>query len=217
MLVKLSGSRSDFTGKLAGLNWVDGKTNVPPLSQRLIRGYGVVEYNPTAEVTFNINVTNPEGFEEILKDKRDELTEIIKNAGTKPEAVFEDKPQSESEEAQSESTDEPGEKSQVLKDFEELHSEPDTEGAKALADIVAAKKQEVVEKAAVQVDSTEAPAAKDPAPTMKKSEVKSLTDFKGKGSWGKYKKYVIELTGTSPKNKEQCVEALDAFKATLSD
>ena len=175
MFVKLTGVRENFTGRLAGLQWIDGKTNVPQLSQRLIRGYGVVE--DKASVEDKPSVKNKAAEPE---DKVNTLETPIK-----PDEVF-------------------------------SKEEPDN-GAAELAKVIASKKAEIEAKPAKEEEVQKGVQFKAAPEGMKKSDVKSFDDFKGKGSWGTYKKYVIDLTGTSPRNKEQCAEVLEAFKATLSD
>ena len=90
-------------------------------------------------------------------------------------------------------------------------------GASELAKVIASKKAEIEAKPTLEEEVQKGVQFKTAPEGMKKSDVKSFDDFKGKGSWGTYKKYVIDLTGTSPRNKQQCAEALELFKATLSD
>ena len=224
--VRLTGPRSSFTGKLGKINWVDGKAEVHSLSQRLISCYSVVEDKSPAEdkpkvapltvtieapalkeivdeaienVKVEINTLDPEGFNEILKDKSDEITEIVKEVA--PQAMLSD------EEVES------------LSENVEVNQKAADEGAKELADIVAAKKQEIEQAASKDTNETSLDVPKNPltGDTLKKSEVKSLDDFKGVGSWGKYKSYVKEVTGISPRNKKECAEALSTFITTLED
>ena len=200
MLVKLTGPRLGYNGRLGGINWVDGKARVAELSQKLSRGYGVVK-DKSVEINFTVNSNDSKGFEEKLKERSGDIKQIIQDNKAEPE-----------------------DKVTILEtpiDPDEVFSKEEQDnGASELAKVVTNKKAEIESKKA----TNEAKPAKEegvqfkPAPEgMKKSDVKSFDDFKGKGSWGTYKKYVIDLTGTSPRNKQQCVEVLEAFKATLSD
>ena len=225
--VRLGPPRSNFTGKLGGVNWKDGCATLPTISNRMKRSYGVVEDKSSdidkpsstdkltvtieapalkeivdeaiENVKVEINTLDPEGFNEILKDKSDEITEIVKEVA--PQAMLSD------EEVES------------LSENVEVNQKAADEGAKELADIVAAKKQEIEANAVNETNETSSDVPKNPltGDTLKKSEVKSLDDFKGVGSWGKYKSYVKEVTGISPRNKKECAEALSNFIATLED
>lgn len=205
MLVKLQGIRSGFTGTLAGVSWVEGKARVNNLSQRLIRGYSVVEdvddyavgkdlperiiTNPSGNIVpnayledlkstvvdFNLEANSTDGFGELLEANEGKITSIIKVAKEQKEAE---------------------------------------DGAKELSQIVADKKAEIEQAANKKL----APKTENvPKTDIKRSEVLSQADFKGKGSYGKYLKYVKEVTGTSPRDKEQCAEVLAVFKASLEN
>ena len=188
--VKMLPPRDTFNGKLAGINWVEGKAVIATISQKLSRGYGVVEDKEPIVETIKVTIEAPE-----IKEIVDEAIEKIKDDLTPVDTAPED-----GASVTGEGMDDIG------------SAEAIEEGAKELAQVVEEKKQEIEAKA-----SQESPEDGAPVNTMKKSEVKSEADFTGSGSFGKYKSYVKELTGTSPRNKEQCAEALEAFKAGLPE
>lgn len=179
MLVKLQGVRSDFTGTLAGVSWVEGKARVNNLSQRLTRGYGVVE--DVDDYT-------------VGKD----LPEILTLTSTLPDVTYGEH-----------SVEVVESEAKVVDPREQKEAE---DGAKELSQIVADKKAEIEQEANKKLTPKTENA---PKTDIKRSEVLSQADFRGKGSYGKYLKYVKEVTGTSPRDKEQCAEALAVFKASL--
>ena len=189
--VKLSGSREGFSGKLAGVQWVEGKAIIPAISQKLSRGYGVVEdtgeepkvviSTPVAEQKTTVNTEQNDAIvqplfydEEGVGGTTEQETVTIDISTIDPEAV----------------------------------TETIEEAAAELAKVVEEKKAEIKDEAAKEEQDVQ-------EPTLTKSDLKVYgEDIKNYGAWVGY---VKELTGVAPKNKENSFEIMSKFAEGLPD
>ena len=194
MRVKLTGPRADFTGVLGKVKWVNGRANVPSLSQRLASGYGVVEDKITLVEAAKASTPEVKFIVDTLKEHEGKEVFV-------PDNTFNISPT------------EDADKDVIIDASQEALV---AEGAKELADIVAAKKQEIEQAASAseeEIKEDVAPTFKID-PTLKKSDIKTYEEV---GNFGAYRGYLRGITGRDSKNKKAALALREELVAILPE